>query len=191
MLSRVDAVRPGVPGLDLRTLQRGDQLELTNRSGRVVLVQGYRREPYLRFLPGGTVQENRRAPAAYLNRDRYGTQRIPSGASPRATPRWVTVARDGRFAWHDHRIHYMALGTPPQVKDPGRPQKVFDWKVPLRAGRAPVLVTGTLLWTPRGAGDDAGGSWLVVVVVLGLLACALVVVMLVRRRRSRRVFEPA
>jgi hypothetical protein len=183
-LSRIDAVTPRVPGLSLRIVQRGDQLELSNRSGRVVVVQGYTREPYLRFLPDGTVQENRRSPAAYLNRDRYGTQRIPSRASPRATPRWVTVARNGRFAWHDHRIHYMALGTPRQVKDPGRPQKVFDWTVPLRAGSTPVVVTGALLWTPQGAGDDGGGSWLVVVGVLGLLACALAVVMLVRRRRT-------
>jgi hypothetical protein len=43
------------------------------------------------------------------------------------------VGESGTLTWHDHRMHYMATGTPPQVKDEGKRTKVFDYEIPLRS----------------------------------------------------------
>jgi len=60
-------VTPPTPGLTVRVLDAGNQLELTNHSEREVIVLGYRSEPYLRVGPTG-VYENKRSPSAYANR---------------------------------------------------------------------------------------------------------------------------
>ena len=52
-----------IPGLAAEVLGGDDRIELRNEGDSVVVVEGYRDEPYLRFLPDGTVQVNRRSPA--------------------------------------------------------------------------------------------------------------------------------
>ena len=66
-----------------------------------------RSEPYLRFLADGTVERNLRSEATYLNEDRQGAVDLPAQADHEAEPEWETVADDGTYAWHDHRIHWM------------------------------------------------------------------------------------
>ena len=44
----------------------------------------------------------------------------------------------------------MEKGTPPQVKDEGVRTKIFDWRVPMTVGSAPVAAVGTLEWVPAG-----------------------------------------
>src|SRR5439155_25198273 len=94
--SEVQQVQPAVPGLTVRVLNRDEQLELRNGSGRTVVVQGYDREPYLRFKPNGVVEQNQRSPATYLNRDRLSLQKIPREAVPSAKPLWRPVSIGGR-----------------------------------------------------------------------------------------------
>src|SRR5205807_2783608 len=101
--SDVQRISPPVTGLSARVLNRDEQLELANQSGRTVVVEGYDREPYLRFEPNGTVFENERSPATYLNRDRLGLEQIPADATPGARPVWRKVATGGRYRWFDHR----------------------------------------------------------------------------------------
>ena len=121
-----------------------------------MVVEGYDREPYLRFKPNGVVEQNQRSPATYLNRDRLGLQKIPRDAVPGAKPAWRPVSTDGRYRWFDHRIHIPSPNRPPpQAKGKDDPVKVFDWKVPLTAGQTKAQIQGTLLWVPK---LSSGGS---------------------------------
>jgi hypothetical protein len=181
--SEVRAVAPALPGLDARILNYDDRIELTYDGPRPLVVKGYRGEPYLRFLPGGRVELNRRSPAAYLNEDRFANVEVPGQADHAAPPDWTVVARHGRYDWHDHRVHWMSEGTlPPQVKAEEERAKVFDWNVPLLAAGRPASVRGTLIWV----GSDEGGFPVAAGASLGaaILAGAVLIV-IVRRRRTR------
>src|SRR5215204_2392781 len=122
---RTTVVESGHPDLSWRVYGGDALLELTNRTGAVVTVIGYREEPYLRFGPDG-VFENQRSPTSYLNETRDGSGDVPADADPAAEPIWRKMADGNRFAWHDHRAHWMAPTAPPMVvTDPDTIHRVF------------------------------------------------------------------
>jgi MYXO-CTERM domain-containing protein len=179
--SIIDRVTPSVHGLQLQVLNFDDRLELQNGTPWPVVVQGYNGEPYARLLPDGTVRVNKRSPAYYLNNDRTGTEKVPASADPNAAPQWQVVDRAGRFQWHDHRIHWMGTGIPPQVKDQGKRTKVYDWNVPLQVGQQKGRIAGTLWWQP----EPGGGVPVPALIGFGALALlGLLAVVVVRRRRA-------
>ena len=104
------------PGVDAEVLSLDDRIEIRAEPGHEVVVLGYEDEPYLRFLADGTVQVNQRSPATYLNEDRFAEVELPAQADAEAPPEWSDVAAHDTYDWHDHRIHYMGEGTPPQVE---------------------------------------------------------------------------
>ena len=134
--SVIHGVIPNTPGVKLQVLNFDDRLQLDNRTGKTVTVEGYQHEPYARLLKDGTVEVNRNSPAYYLNNDRTSTGKVPANAKPGVTPSWKVVDRTGSFQWHDHRIHWMSTVMPKQVTDKGKRTKVFDWKVPMQVGDA-------------------------------------------------------
>lgn len=146
---RVVSVTPDIPGVRVRILQFGDELELVNETGIEVTVPGYSDEPYLRIGPDG-VWRNAHSPATYINRDRYGRVELPDSASPDAEPEWVQMSTEPHYLWHDHRTHWMSERIlPPQVAAaPDREHTVSEWTVPLRHGQTPVEVAGVLTWSP-------------------------------------------
>jgi hypothetical protein len=163
-----------VPGLSVKAVDLGSELELRNESGADVGVPGYQREPYLRVGPRG-VFENRRSPAVYLNRTRDGKTRVPSVADPAAPPDWHKIGSGVTVRWHDHRAHWMGTSDPPQVaRDPGSRHVIDRWSVGLQRGSQGITVTGDLLWVP---GPSPWG-W-----VLGALGAAVFLVALSRTRR--------
>ncbi|NND84897.1 MAG: hypothetical protein HKN46_07085 [Acidimicrobiia bacterium] len=81
--------------------------------GVELVVMGYFGEPYLRVLPDGTVEENALSPSVVLNEDRYGTSVEYDRSDAQLPPEWRVVGANGTWAWHDHRIHWMAETAPP------------------------------------------------------------------------------
>ena len=132
--SEITGIDPATDGLDVEVLNFDDSLRLTNDSGETVTVFGYEDEPYARIEPDGTVEVNENSPAYYLNEDRFAEADVPANADPEAEPDWEQVDTTGEFSWHDHRSHYMAQGTPPQVKDESAETKVFDYAIPIEVG---------------------------------------------------------
>jgi hypothetical protein len=141
-------------------------VELAVAAGSTVSVTGYRGEDYLRFGSDGTVQENRASPTYYSNRSRYGSD-IPDGITPDAPARWVTVSHDGRYAWHDHRTHWMNPFRPPGRR-PG--DIVLEAVVPLVVDGAATTVTVQSRWL---AAPSTAPLWIGLSVAL-VLAVALV-----------------
>jgi hypothetical protein len=181
--SQVRAIRPAVGGIDVQVLNFDDSLELHNDSGRTVIVRGYRGEPYVRIAADGTVAVNHNSPSYYLNDDRFAEGvTVPASATPTAAPDWQQVDKTGRYAWHDHRIHWMARSVPPQVKDQHQRTKVFDWKVPLAVGGKPGAIDGSLVWV--GKHDDGAPIAAIVAIILVVLAGPVFVAVVRRRRRA-------
>jgi hypothetical protein len=177
--SLVEGVTPRISGFSVAVLNGDDRLEVVNHSSRTITIDGYDKEPYLLMQPDGTVSVNLRSPAHYLNGTPTGTAPIPTSADPQAIPRWRVVERNGRYQFHDHRIHWMAKGAPQQVKDRSVRTKVVDWRVPLHAGTTDGAIDGTLFWRGSAGGPPAGAfAALAVLVLLGVAA-----VVVVRRRR--------
>lgn len=173
---------PGPDGLDVRVLSGDDRLQVRNRTGKLVVIYGYEDEPYARLFPDGRVQVNERSPATYLNEEPRGDIDVPSVADAKAAPRWKTVEGNGRFEFHDHRIHWMADGDPPVVRgDRSARQKVFDWSVPVTVAGAKATIDGTLWWRGTGGGAPTGAFIALAAILLGSVA----LVVVVRRRRGR------
>jgi len=178
--SVIERVIPSVPGVEVEVLNYDSEFELRSE-GREVTIYGYEDEPFARVLADGTVQVNERSPATYLNEDRYASVQVPTDADPEAPPRWKTVDESGRFVWHDHRMHYMAQGAAPQVKDESRKTKVFDYEVPIEVDGRLGAIAGTLYWV--GPEDTSKLPFLIAGAVILLGGGALVIVL--RRRRDR------
>jgi hypothetical protein len=179
------------PGVKVQVLGYDQQMELFDSGRQPVTVYGYNGEPYARVLPDGTVEVNRLSPATYLNEDAFGATPVPKFADPKARPQWRVQDRTGRFIWHDHRMHWMAHGTPPQVKDQGKRTKIFDYTIPIAVGSRRQALHGTLFWVGSPSGFPIAAA--VSLAALVLIAGAGVVVVRRRRRgvtpRARTVEE--
>lgn len=185
--SQVLAVEPPLPdGVTLRVLGGDGFLELTVQPGHTALVPDYEsgpdtaRRPYLRFGPDGLVERNERSAAAVANESRFGSS---ANADIGPEPRWVEVANNGRYVWHDHRIHWM-LPRPPEAVDAagrvdlGGPDGT--WSVDLDVDGEATTVRGELLLLES-------PSPLPYYALAALVAAALLAAMVLRERRSRRL----
>ena len=141
--STVRRIEPSISGVEARIVGGDSFFELRVEPGIRVIVPGYGGEPYLRFLPDGIVERNRRSPATYLNEDRYAGSEPPDDLDEDDEPKWERVASGGTYAWHDHRIHWMPPDRPPGL-DPG--DVIERWEVPLTVDDVDVTVEGVLRW---------------------------------------------
>jgi hypothetical protein len=146
----VHHLSPSVAGVTMRGTSDGQRLELTT-TGPTVEVLGYEGEPYLRVRPDG-VFENRRSPAAYVNRSGMGGRRnaVPADADAGAAPEWRKTSGGSTARWHDHRAHWMGTVLPPGALDePSREHVVIDrWEIPLLVDGRRVDAVGDVRWLP-------------------------------------------
>jgi hypothetical protein len=142
--SEVVSVDPPSTDIDVEIIGGDSFVQLTAEPGTDVIVVGYQGEPYLWFRPDGSVAENRNAPTTYQNVSRYGSD-VSAGVDPQAAPDWHQVASDHRWAWHDHRAHWMQ-NTRPLGASPG--DQILEAVVPLVVDGADVSVTVASTWQP-------------------------------------------
>lgn len=180
--SEITSITPATAadGLKAEVLNFDDNVQLANRSGKVVVIEGYDGESYVRLSPDSTVEVNLNSPAYYLNQDRFANVSVPERADAKAPPEWKQVDDTGLFSWHDHRSHYMGLDTPPQVKDESAETKVFDYSIPARVDGKPVEINGTLTWV----GEQSGFPVVPFVALAVLVVAGLILIPVIRRRRG-------
>ncbi|MCO5316579.1 MAG: hypothetical protein M9938_10550 [Solirubrobacterales bacterium] len=147
--SVVMGVEPPIPGVEVRMIDFDSQVELTNRSGRTVVVEGYEGEPYARIESGGKVYLNARSPSMAPSNDRLGRTRPTGAEDPDAAPNWILVGSGGRFRWFDRRTQYRRKGLPEAVSDETARTRVWRWQIPLTIGQSPAVVEGELFWLGR------------------------------------------
>jgi hypothetical protein len=137
----ITGISTSQPGLAVRTVEAGVQLELSNDTGRSVEVLGYAGEPYLDVRPDGT-WENVNSPAAYLNETATFDHPVPASADPTAPPSWRKLSGSTTVRWHDRRTHWLEATVPAGARH------LRDWAVPLREQVRTFEIRGTLSWEP-------------------------------------------
>ncbi|MFL6205257.1 MAG: hypothetical protein ACJ739_07880 [Acidimicrobiales bacterium] len=147
--SEVTGIVPAKDGVHA-DIQGGDAfLEVTVDEGHTVIVEGYTGEPYLRFLPDGTIERNRLSSATYLNENRKAKVDIPAAvteAGPDAEPQWETIGSGGSYAWHDHRVHWMQDSSPNVERGEAVGGAYAPWKVPIVVDGSQADIEGTLVY---------------------------------------------
>lgn len=162
--SEVASVDPPTDTVTAEVVGGDGFLLLEVDEGTVVEVPGYVGEPYIQFLADGTVQENQESAATYLNQGRTRTD-PDREYDAEAEPRWKTVATDGRWAWHDHRIHHMGGTTPEAARTP----QGLQWEVPILVDGEEVTIAGAYRLLP------APSPWPWIALAVAVLVVALVV----------------
>lgn len=148
----IRSVQPNLPGVEVRAVDMGNDLELRSTRSEDVVVLGYQGEPYLRVGPSGTFA-NHRSPAYWVNQARDLSATAPPAADAAAPPEWRPLHGGHVVRWHDHRSHWMSSIPSPLVRAaPTRSHVVVEgWQVQLRVGDRPVVVTGDVEWVPAGS----------------------------------------
>jgi hypothetical protein len=168
--TRLGAIRPTTPGVELVVVDLGTRLELTNRTPHDVIVLGYDGEPYLRVGPRG-VFENTRSPATYFNRSlNPAGSAPPKQADPKAAPAWKKTGSGNSVSWHDHRAHFMGLDDPPAVaRDPSHRHLIDTFRIAMRTDGRTLTARGQIVWVP----PPSPWPWVAAAVVLAALVVAL------------------
>ncbi len=145
--SVVNVVDPLPEGVTIEVVGGDAFLSVAVAEGSTIEVPGYFGEPYLLIDAAGAVWLNTRSPARYINQDRYGVTQIPETADTQAAAEWEQVGSGGRFAWHDHRTHWMSPDLPPTIAG-DRAEVVFPWSLTLTVNDVETEVRGELLYFP-------------------------------------------
>ncbi len=167
-------------GVTVRIVDYDEQIELTNRSGRRVVVAGYAGEPYARVESDGPVFLNVRSPSLHISNDRWGRTPPNGSGDAAARPEWVRVGGEGRVSWFDRRAHYRRRGIPAGVRDPAFRTKLWSYRLPITVGGEPAAIRGTLFWAGRRSFPT--GPFVILLIATG--GCALLGAWAVKRMRS-------
>jgi hypothetical protein len=177
--SVITRIEPDAAGIHLDVVGGDGFLELRVDRDHEVVVEGYSGEPWLRIRKDGTIEENTRSEATYLNADRYAQISLPANVDNEAAPDWKVIGHDGTHVWHDHRIHWMSPARPPGMQ--AGDVVIPDWTVKMTVDGSPVVAHGTLTWEP----PESVAPWVV------LAIATLAVVLLLARRHPMETVAAA
>lgn len=185
--SRVLEIVPPSDAISAKVVGGDGFLDLKVQRGHTLDMPGYQDEPWLRITADGKVERNEASAATYLNEQRYGSD-IPEWVTREGAaenPQWKTIGSDGRYVWHDHRIHWMNPKQPPEVI-PGTNRAIISnrddgkWYIPVTIDGQDHEIIGELLMLKP---PSPVPQW----VLAGLLALALAAVGFVLRGPAGRV----
>jgi hypothetical protein len=164
----VNGVEPAVPGVEVRAVEAGARLELTNRSAGAVEILGRRGEPFLRIRPDG-VDENRNSPTLYASRSRKG-EAAPVGLGRQ--PDWRPASNRPVVRWHEERVHGSSWTVPLLVDgaEPGVIRGAIELAEAPPAARWWIATLVLALLAAVGAGVRTAGA-----IVVGVVAIAVTV----------------
>jgi hypothetical protein len=147
--TNVRGIEPAIPGLSVRVVDGGNQLELTNRGAQEVIILGYENEPYLRVGPSGAF-ENERSPSTFSNRSTTAPTQIPAEFSAAAQPDWRRVSSQPVVVFHDHRAHWSGGADPAAVQRARSKRQLVtpNWQVPIKVGDRTSILSGNIEWVP-------------------------------------------
>jgi hypothetical protein len=165
--SELITVTPSTPGVAVRVLDLGRQIEVRNDSPSAITVLGYYDEPYLRVGPDGAF-ENANSPSTYTNRT--PTEVPPAGVSATSPPQWHQLNRGHVARWRDQRIRWEGPDSQQVRRAPGSEHVVRNWQLTLRAGDTtsapPIFVLGKITWIP----PSTAAPWLALTAIVALAA---------------------
>ena len=178
--SVVKAVTPQTSGIDASILNFDDAVLVHNTSGKDVMILDYKKQPYVELKADGTVSVNTNSEALLPQRGPPGRDRGAQG--PRLRAEVEEVSKSGRYEWHDHRMHWMGDGDPPNLTDKGKETVIDDnWVIPIQVAGAAGAITGTLTWVPL---EDGGLPLGAIFAFAALIIVLSIAVFIVRRRRA-------
>lgn len=167
----------------------GDQVRFENAGDKELLICGYEGKPgdcqeWVRIGPEGVfVDRNSRTYFANKDDTKYGE--IPSSAG--AKPKWELLRkRPPFFTSHDHRVHWMGIGLPPNVDptDP-TPQKVFDADLRFVYGNTEAVVKTRLEYIGGKTWFQRRGEQLFIVLGVALILTVFTIDYLRRRKNEK------
>jgi hypothetical protein len=156
-VAEVDAVRPEVPGLEVRaTAGGGGELEVTNRTGQEVTLLDEEGKPYVRIAP-------------------EGVEELLGGT-------WTRTRDTPVYYCHDPRLVYR--GPEP---DPPVAQVVKRWTIAGLAGQQAFTIEGRTLYTPGGMGGLSLVSLAVgaILACLGMLLIGTILLIIIIKKRNK------
>ena len=136
-------------GIEVRSVELGDRMELVRTTADEVEIVGYDGEPYIRLGADG-VFENFNSPSHYTNLDRFARTPTPATATVTAEPDWVKLSDGNSVRWHDHRTHWMDPTPRQDVRDdPDVERVIFPAnRVELVVDGKPVVAIVKVTWLP-------------------------------------------
>jgi len=149
--SIVESITPANAGVKVDIVGGDAFVRVRVERGHTLEMNGYYDEPFLRIAADGTVSVNERAETFRISATRYGTGAALGDEAPeQGEPDWVVSSRNGTHLWHDHRVHWMGVGTPPTIDQDGLVQQ---WAIAMTIDGESTVVSGGLYLR------DAPGSW--------------------------------
>lgn len=195
VIATLSSDREPLPGVTVTVSQgRVPAILLDNATEEEVLVRGQEGEPFLRIGPDG-VFGNEHSPS-FVDDQRYRGREVPEPPRADASPAWVELAGEPRYAWLEERARYPREQPPQDVVTSDRTTVLREWSAPIEQGDDRVTLHGETRWMPDDeafaalgipvSGDAESDLATVVSWVVFGLGVVLIVIGLRRRVLARR-----